>query len=198
LSADQAVSKIPQPATADSQKAGWPWFALRVWARSEKVIAQVLHQKGYEEFLPVYRSRRRWSDRTRDVVGPLFPGYVFCRFDLQNRLPILITPGVLQIVGIGKAPTPVDEIEIVALQRIVSSGLRAEPWPFMKVGERVRIIRGALEGMEGILNAFKGPSRLVVSVTLLQRSVAVEVDESWITPVAGFTMSCRTRQTNGG
>ncbi len=181
-STDQAASRTLQPTTATNTSAPWPWFALRVWVRSEKIIAQMLHHKGYEEFLPLYLCRRRWSDRTKEVVEPLFPGYVFCRFDVQNRLPILVTPGVLQIVGIGKAPTPVDESEIAALQTIVSSGLRAEPWPFIKVGERVRIIRGVLEGMEGILNGFKRPSRLIVSVTLLQRSVAVEVDESWITP----------------
>jgi transcription antitermination factor NusG len=159
---------------------GWPWFALQVRARSERTIAELLRSKGYEEFLPLYHCKRRWSDRIKRVMQPLFPGYVFCRLDLQHRLPVLVTPGVLQIVGLGKTPTPIDESEIISLQKIVTSGVQTEPWPFMKIGERVRIVRGALEGVEGILNAFKGPSRLVVSVTLLRRSVAVEIDEDWI------------------
>ena len=159
------------------------WFALVVRSQHEKIVAAALQDKGYEELLPLYSIRRRWSDRMKELMLPLFPGYLFCRFDLNFRLPILVTPGVLQVVGAGKVPLPVDESEITALRSIVNSGLQAEPWPYLKVGQRVRIERGSLEGVEGILTSVKKPSRLVVSVTLLQRSVAVEVDEDWVSPI---------------
>jgi transcription antitermination factor NusG len=160
-----------------------PWYALQVRPRFEKMVASALVSKGYEGFLPLYRHRSRWSDRIKEVQLPLFPGYLFCRFDINRRLPILVTPGVIQIVGIGKAPHPVDEGEIAALQTIVVSGLQAEPQSYLNIGEKVRIEIGPLAGVEGILVAMKGGSRLVVSVSLLQRSVSVEVKESWVVPV---------------
>lgn len=159
------------------------WFALRVRSHCEKPIAAILHNKGYQEFLPLYRSRRRWSDRTKQLELPLFPGYVFCRFDPCDRLPILTTPGLVHIVGIGKTPVPVDDQEIEAIHAIIRSGLAAEPWPFVKVGNLVRINHGALCGLEGILLEFKKRHRLLVSVTLLQRSVAVEIDRDWVSLV---------------
>ena len=166
-----------------------PWFALRIWSQKEKLVAAALESKGYEHFLPLYRSRRRWSDRVKEFELPLFPGYLFCRFDLNNRLPILVTPGVMLIVGIGKIPVPVDERELAAIQSIVGSGLKTEPWPYLHVGQKVRIERGSLEGVEGILVALKKPQRLVVSVTILQRSVAVEIDEDWACPVSSVAQA---------
>ena len=160
------------------------WFALLVKSQYEKSVASALDGKGYEQLLPLYSVRHRWSDRIKQLSRPLFPGYVFCRFDLNKRLGILVTPGVLQVVGAGKVPLPVDDREISAVRSIVKSGLQAEPWPFLRVGQRVRIERGSLEGVEGILLAIKKPYRLIVSVTLLQRSVAVELDQDWATPVA--------------
>jgi transcription antitermination factor NusG len=157
---------------------------LRVRPRFEKMIASTLLMKGYEGFLPLYRNRSQWSDRIKEVRLPLFPGYLFCRIDLRNRLPILNTPGVIQIVGIGKAPYPVEEEEIAALQAIVVSGLQAEPRSYFNIGQTVRFAAGPLAGVEGILTGFKGARKFVVSVTLLQRSVAVDVDESWIVPIS--------------
>jgi transcription antitermination factor NusG len=151
--------------------------------RCEKAVAESLRGKGYEEFLPLYRERRRWSDRVADVELPLFPGYVFSRFDVQKRLPILTTPGVMLVVSTGKVPQPVDDSEIEALQILVSSSLQLQPWPYLHIGQKVRILRGPLAGVEGILTAVKKQNRLVVSVTLLQRSVAVEVSEDWAWPV---------------
>src|SRR5262245_31321672 len=130
-----------------------PWFALRIRSQKEKIVAAALHSKGYEQFLPLYRCRRRWSDRVKEFELPLFPGYLFCRFDPNNRLPILVTPGVMLIVGIGKMPVPVDEGELAAIQSIVTSGLNTEPWPYLQIGQEVRIERGSLEGVEGILVA---------------------------------------------
>jgi transcription antitermination factor NusG len=160
------------------------WYALRVRPRFEKMVASTLLSKGYEGFLPLYRHRSRWSDRIKEVQLPLFPGYLFCRFDVNHRLPILVTPGVLHVVGIGKTPHPVEDAEIAALQSIVISGLQAEPRSYLNVGQRVRIEIGPLAGVEGILIGMKNSSRLVVSVSLLQRSVSVEIDESWVIPAS--------------
>jgi transcription antitermination factor NusG len=160
-----------------------PWYALQVRPRYEKIIASTLLSKGYEGFLPLYIQRSRWSDRIKEVQLPLFSGYLFCRFDVNNRLPILVTPGVIRVVGIGKTPYPVDEHEIQALQTIVISNLHTEPWSYLNVGQKVRIELGVLAGVEGILIGLKGSSKLIVSVSLLKRSVAVEVDESWVIPI---------------
>jgi len=167
----------------DSSPLRLPWFALKVRPRHEKTTAWALHNKGFEEFLPLYRSRRRWSDRIKELDIPLFPGYVFCRLDPEDRLPALTTAGVVALVGIGKTPSPVEEAEIVALQAVVRSGLRAEPWPFLRIGQAVRIELGPLAGLEGILAEIRNRHRLVVSVTLLQRAVAVEIDRAWIRPI---------------
>ncbi len=158
-----------------------PWYALQVRPRWEKLAALALGQKGYDPFLPLYTSRNRWSDRYKDVSLPLFPGYVFCRFDLSRRLPVMTTPGILSVVG-GRTPVPVDSAELDAIATLVRSGLPASPWPFLKVGQRVRIERGALAGLEGILLSLKKDFRVVLSVSLLQRSVAVEIDRDWLSP----------------
>lgn len=123
---------------------------------------------------------RRWSDRMKEVEVPLFPGYLFCRMDPHNRLPVLMTPGVIQIVGVGKAPIPVGEEEIAAIQRVGKSGLSTMPWPYVQVGHVARIEDGPLRGMSGIVIKIKSGLKLVLSVNLLQRSVAVEIDRSWI------------------
>lgn len=142
-----------------------------------------MRAKGLETLLPTYPTRRKWSDRLKVVDSPLFPGYVFCRFDVHNRLPILITPGVIAVVGRGKTPVPVDDAEIISIQAAIQSGIHIEPWPYVEIGERVRIKDDVLDGMEGILTTFRGSDRVVISVALLRRSVALEIDRSRITPL---------------
>lgn len=155
------------------------WYALQIRAGQEKSVSAGLRGKGYEEFLPLYPTSRHWSDRVKKVDVPLFPGYVFCRFDPLDRLvPVVTTPGVIRIVSFGRTPIPVAEAEIDAVHRVVQSGLAAEPWPFLSSGCRVAIERGPLTGLEGILTGFAGAHRLVVSVNLLQRSVAVQIDRA--------------------
>jgi transcription antitermination factor NusG len=166
---------------------GYPWYALQVRPRYEKIVASALLSKGYEGFLPLYRHRSRWSDRIKEIHLPLFPGYLFCRFDINRRLPILVTPGIVRVVGVGKAIYPVEESEIAALQAVVVSGLQAQPWSFLNVGQKVRIEFGALTGVEGVLLGVKGSSKLIISVTLLQRSVAVEIDEAWVASVNRYS-----------
>jgi transcription antitermination factor NusG len=157
-----------------------PWYGVHTKRNHESIAASALEHKGYEQYLPVYRSRRRWSDRVVDSILPQFPGYVFCRFDATYRLPILTTPGVISIVGFGQGPTPIPESEIEALQLVLRSGLAAEPCPFLREGQRIRVNRGSLEGLEGLLLKKKSEWRMVVSVRILQRSVSVEIDREWV------------------
>ena len=159
------------------------WYAIRVQSKLGNLASATLRGKGYEEFLPLYRSRRRWSDRVKELDLPLFPAYLFCRFDVYSRLPILTTPGVISIVGAGKTPVPVSDDEIAAVQAVIRSGLPALPWPCLTVGSRILIERGPLAGLEGIALDVDRKYRLVVSVPLLQRSVAVEIDRDWARPI---------------
>ena len=142
----------------------------------EKSAARAISNRGFEEFTPLRRVRRQWSDRVKESEVALFPGYLFCRFDVDDRLPILTAPGVYGIVSFGGVPHPLDAAEVSSVKALVASGLETEPWPYLKTGERVLIGSGPLSGVEGTLLQIKNQLRLVVSVTLLQRSVAVEVD----------------------
>lgn len=142
-----------------------------------------LKGKDFEPYLPVYRLRRRWSDRIVETAQPLFPGYVFCRFDARQRLPIITTPGVVSIIGFGNEPAPIPDSEIEAIETILRSGLATEPCPFLREGQRIRINRGSLENVEGILLKKKNEWRMIVSVTMLQRSISVEIDREWITTI---------------
>jgi transcription antitermination factor NusG len=178
--------KLESEASDPKRETGdvFPWFALQVRTRQEASVAQQLNGQGYEKFLPLYKLRKRWSDRIKEVNTPLFPGYLFCRFNPQDRLPILKTPGVIQIVGFNNGPTAVDEAEIRSIQTLVTAGVPHQPWPFLAAGDRVRIESGPLLGLEGILIDVKRSHRLVLSVTLLQRSVAVEIDSALITAIS--------------
>jgi transcription antitermination factor NusG len=166
----------------------WPeqlsWYAIGIQSRLGSVASATLRGRGYEEFLPMYRSRRQWSDRMKDIELPLFPGYLFCRFNVNDPLmPILTTPGVINIVGAGKTPIPVDNDEIEAIKVILRSGLAMQPRPLLHIGSKVYIERGPLTGLEGIIINTDKVYRLVVSVNLLQRSVAVEIDREWARPI---------------
>ena len=184
--------KVPKTMNSGSdtlQKAGgnpeatpFPWFALQVRTQHERGVAEFLRGGGFDWFLPLYKCRKRWSDRVKEVEVPLFPGYLFCRFNPHDRLPILKTPGVIQIVGYNRQPVEIDETEISAIQTLVGSGMSSQPWPYLYVGDKVQIESGPLQGMSGILTNFKGKHRLIVSVTLLQRAVAVEIDAALVTP----------------
>ena len=157
-----------------------PWYAIRVKSNCEKIVAIMLNSKGLEEFLPLYRVRRRWSDRYKTLELPLFPGYLFCRLSLERRQAVVTTPGFLHIVGVGRIPVPVDEQEITAIQSMVRSGLPLTPWPSLAVGQKVCLLAGPLYGLEGVISRVGGQRRVFVSITLLNRSVSVEVDRDWI------------------
>jgi transcription antitermination factor NusG len=161
-----------------------PWFAVQVRARKEDWVAAQLTGQGFDCFLPKYKTIRQWSDRAKELEQPLFPGYLFCRFDFHNRRSLVMTPGIIQIVGSGRSPIPVEQVEIDSIRLAVSSGLPNHPWPYLEAGQRVRINYGPLSGLEGFLVNFKGSHRVVLSVTLLQRSVAMEVELNWISALA--------------
>lgn len=160
------------------------WFALRVKSNCERLVASIAHSKGFEAFLPLHQCRRRWSDRFKSVEVPLFPGYVLCRLNPEYRLPLLTVPGVLHLVGFGRVPVPIDDAEVAAIRIAVQSGLPVEPWSFLDVGQRVRVEFGPLAGVEGILVEMRQQRRIVVSLTLLKQSVAVEVEADWVSPLA--------------
>jgi len=178
----------PQPNTALHAYSGGSqlqryWYAIQTKTRLEKTVETLLVRKGYETFLPLYKVRRQWSDRIKEQECALFPGYLFSRLvDGQRWLPILTTPYVREIVGIAGRPVPVPDHEIEAVHTIVASGLPACPWPFLKVGQKVRIVHGPLADMEGLLVMIKKQHRLVISVEMLQRSVAVHIDMAWVRP----------------
>lgn len=168
---------------AESAAPKLAWYALQVRSRKENYVASQVLGYGFECLLPTYKSIRQWSDRKKELEQPLFPGYLFCRFDFQDRRPLITTPGVLQIVGSGRVAIPVSDEEISALRLAVASGLPNQPWPYLEVGQRVRVNYGTLAGLEGILVNVKGNHRVVLSVALLQRSVAMEVEAAWLSPV---------------
>ncbi len=161
------------------------WFALTVKPRHEKVVAERLVARSLESYAPLYRDRRRWSDRMQTVELPLFPRYVFCRFSFADRLKVLSLPSVQSVVGFGGEPAPVGDEEIDAVKMLAGSGLAVAPWRYLSVGQRVRICEGPLSGLEGILAREKSAYRVVVNVELLQRAVAVEIDRDLVSVIDG-------------
>ena len=160
------------------------WWALYTRHQHEKVVAQVLTSKGFEVFLPLYESIRRWKDRSKTLSQPLFPCYVFVRGGLSRRSLVITTPGVHAILSSGERVAMIPNEEINAIRTAVDGSLRLEPHPFLKCGERVRVTRGSLQGVEGVLVRKKSVYRLVLSVDMLAQSVAVEINASDVEPAA--------------
>jgi len=159
------------------------WYAVWTRSRHEKAVAEQLERKSVETFLPVYETIRQWKNGRHKVQSPLFPGYAFVRIALRDRLEVLKVPGVVRLVGFNGTPTPLGDEEIESLRRALAQGARAEPHPFLTVGRRVRITAGPLQGAEGILIRKKGDPRVVLSIDLIRRSVAVEVDSTGLEPL---------------
>jgi transcription antitermination factor NusG len=170
---DLTCSLIPAIAEA---RCAERWFAAYTCANHEKRVASHFEARAVDHFLPVYRSERRWKDRSVRLDLPLFPGYIFVRLAADARLRVLEVPGVVRLVGFNGQPYPLPENEIESLRRGVLNELRIVPHPYLKMGSRVRIVGGPLEGAEGILVRKKNVHRVVLSLDLIARSVAVEVD----------------------
>lgn len=158
------------------------WYAAYTRANHERSVAKQLGSRSLEHYLPVYESLRRWKDRRVRLELPLFPGYVFVRIALRDRLRVLEVPGVARLVGFNGAPTELPGEEINALREGLEGGLRAQPHPYLTAGRRVRVKRGPLAGLEGILLRRKGNWRVVLSLDLIQRSVSADIEASDVEP----------------
>jgi len=171
------------------------WWVLYTRHQHEKAVAEMLSAKGFEVFLPLYESIRSWKDRKKLLTLPLFPCYVFVQGGLERRLQVVTTPGIHTILFHGERVAIVPEAEILAIRRAVEGHFRVEPHPFLRCGERVRVKRGSLEGVEGILVRKKSLYRLVLSVDMMAQSVAVEIDATDVEPVTerglAYAMSAR-------
>jgi transcription antitermination factor NusG len=159
------------------------WYAAYTCANHEKRVAHQLEERAVEHFLPLYRSVRRWSDRRVQIDLPLFPGYVFVRLALRNRLRVVQIPSVGRLVGFNGLPVALQDEEVEALRNGLAQRLRAEPHPSLTVGRRVRMVSGPLKGIEGMLVRKKGALRLILSINAIMRSVAVEVDVADVEPI---------------
>jgi transcription antitermination factor NusG len=159
------------------------WYAAYTSANHEKRVAQQLGVRSLEHLVPLYESVRRWKDRRVRLQLPLFPGYVFVRLDLRDRLQVLQVPGVAKLVGFNGMPTVIPQEEIEALRRSLGNGVRAVPHPYLKLGRRVRVKTGSLAGLEGVLLRRKNSTRFVISLDLIMRSVAVEIEGSEVEAV---------------
>lgn len=176
----------PDPLKPDPSKR---WYAVRVMPRHEHSVQQLIEYKGYETFVPWRVAMRRWSDRQKRIEEPLFPGYVFCHLAAPEgtrpaqSAPVLTTPGVIRFIGAGAAPLPIEDHEMRSLRAVVDSDLSKRPWPFLREGQRIEVVCGPLRGTFGLLASAVEEDYLVVSLTLLQRSLGVRVRRDWIRPV---------------
>jgi transcription antitermination factor NusG len=160
-----------------------PWWAIYTRHQHEKTVSDMLTAKGFDVFLPLYSATRRWKDRSKLLSLPLFPCYVFVKGGSERKLQVVSTPGVHMILYHGERVAVVPEEQIDAIRRLIEGRFRVEPHPFLKCGQRVRVLRGALEGVEGILVRKKNSCRLVLSVDMLAQAVAMEVNASDVEPV---------------
>jgi len=159
------------------------WYAAYTYGNHEKKAAAEIARRGIESFLPVYRTVRRWSDRRIELDMPLFPGYVFVRLVLHDRLRVLQVPGVARLVGFGGSPVALPDEQINGLRSGLEHSPRVRPHPFLTVGRRVKINHGPFAGSEGILVRKKGAYRLIVSLELIMRSVAIELEATDVEPL---------------
>lgn len=176
-------NQLPNESHAAGCCNGAGWWALYTRHQHEKTVASMLQNKGFDVFLPLYESTRRWKDRTRTLSMPLFPSYVFVRGDAERRLQMVTTPGTLMIVSSGSRFAEIPDEEIDALRLAIDGSLPVEPHPHIACGDRVRVIRGALQGVEGIMVRRKSSCRLILSVAMLAQSAAVEINAFDVEPV---------------
>lgn len=171
--------------SSDQTKGISAWYAVYTRHQHEKTVARILTMKGFETFLPLYQVRRRWQDRVKLLSLPLFPCYVFLRGDLERRLDIVTTPGMHAFVLSAGRPASISDVQIDGIRRGVESGAYMEPHPFVKSGDWVRVKSGSLEGIQGILVRKKSLYRLVLSVEMLGKAAAVEVDVTQVERLNG-------------
>ena len=165
------------------QITGLHWYALRTRSRHEKLVRDQLAQQGIEPLLPTVKRLSQWKDRKKEVEVPLFSGYCFVRFTSDQKLPVLKTVGVVDIVGGGQRPEPIPDEEITAIQTLIASVLPYDPHPYLQEGMKVEVIRGPLQGLQGILLRKEKRHRLILGVRLIQQAAAVEIDTADVVPI---------------
>jgi len=173
----------PQPSTHDLSSSGAPWYVVYTCPRHEKYVAHQLGERAIGCFLPLYSSLRRWKDRTKRLELPLFPGYLFVQMTTQNRVQILSLPGVVQFVCFHGQPAPVSKGELESLRQGTSGSMDVQPHPFLQAGRKVRVVSGSMAGVEGIYVRRKDQNRVIITISLIQRSVAVEIGEAEVAPI---------------
>ena len=183
-STDSILSPRGRSGPANEPEERPAWYVLRVRPRHEQAVERAIAAKGGETLCPTHTARHAWSDRVKLVETPVFPGYVFCRMRRNERRRYVEVPGVIQVVGFGRGPEAVPDEEIESLRRVAASGLDLEPVEGWRPGRQVRVIDGPLAGAGGFVEEVLGRHRLVVTVSILQRAVAVEIDARWLAPAA--------------
>ena len=161
------------------------WFALQTLSRHEKVVESQLEMRDVEHFLPMMRRVSQWTDRKKEIKAPLFAGYCFARFSLEERVPVLRSQGVVRIVGSAGKPEPIPDEEIIALKRLITNTSSYVCHPYLKEGMLVEVINGPMQGVKGRLIRGARNSRLVLNITLIQRSVSIEIDADDVVPCRG-------------
>jgi transcription antitermination factor NusG len=159
------------------------WYAAYTYPRHEKTVMKQLESKSIEAFLPLFLIENRWKDRRVQIQNPLFPGYVFTRINLSERNRVLAIPGVIRMLSFNGLPAPIDDSEIEAVRLCMERGAGLEPHPFLEIGDRVRVRSGVLEGVEGLISRCKDERRLIVPISLINQSVAVEIDVQLLEPL---------------
>jgi transcription antitermination factor NusG len=175
------------PALGDSHR----WYAVYTYPRHEKAVREQLESRCIEAFLPTFTSENRWKDRRVRIQTPLFPGYVFARIDLSERGKVFAVPSVIRMLSFNGTPAPIDDSEIQAVRLCLERGAAVKPYPFLEVGDRVRVRSGVLEGLEGLISRCKNERRLIVPISLTNQSVAVEVDVQLLEPLGAQDVSQR-------
>lgn len=194
---DASILKDPEQSrlVVDNVHSDVLWYAGYTAARHEKRVADHFAQRGVEHFLPLYETIHRWNNGRHRVQLPLFPGYIFVRIALQDRLRVLEVPGFVRLVGFNSLPLPLPEVDINSMREALTRGVLAEPYPYLTVGTRVEIRNGPLQGMTGILLRRQNRCRVVISVDLIMRSMAVEVEASDVAPLRRATLHPVLNQT---
>jgi transcription antitermination factor NusG len=192
----QNALRIETPVSLPENGSGLNWYALYTCPRHEKCVAHQIEQRSISCFLPVYRSVRRWKDRRKELELALFPGYVFVQLELKDRFRVLQLPSAVRLISFNGQPAVLPEAEIEELRQRLSRGGRVEPHPYLRVGRRVRVSAGPMQGLEGIIVRRKDRCRVVFSLDLIMRSVAVEVDETDVEPVSDSKLMADSQLKN--
>jgi transcription antitermination factor NusG len=188
-----SYTPIPNPAVSHPR-----WYAVYTHPRHEKVVTEQLESKLIEAFLPTFISENRWKDRRVRIQIPVFPGYVFTRISLSERSRVLSVPGVIRMLSFNGTPASIDDSEIEAVRLCMERGATLQPYAFLEVGDRVRVRSGVLEGLEGLVSRCKNERRLIVPISLINQSVAVEIDVQLLEPLGAQDVEQRRYSDHTG